>query len=65
MAAENKATAQTRRKHCDNRFIGRVQFKLKYDGMVVKKCILPQKEEETKEKTEKVTELTASISKTF
>ena len=32
--------ANFRCKHCDNRFIGRVQFKLKYDGMVVK-CILP------------------------
>jgi len=53
--------ANFRCKHCDNRFIGRVQFKLKYDGMVVKKCILPQKEEETKEKTEKVTELTAQV----
>lgn len=29
--------------------------------MVVKKCILPQKEEETKEKTEKVAELTAQV----
>ena len=53
--------ANFRCKHCDNRFIGRVQFKLKYDGMVVKKCILPQKEEEIKEKTEKVTELTAQV----
>ncbi len=53
--------ANFRCKHCDNRFIGRVQFKLKYDGMVVKKCILPQKEEEIKEKTEKVAELTAQV----
>ena len=53
--------ANFRCKHCDNRFIGRVQFKLKYDGMVVKKCILPHKEEENTEKTENGTELTAQV----
>ncbi len=31
-------------KNCKNHFIGRVQFKLKYDGMVVKKCTIPQKD---------------------
>ena len=44
--------ANFRCKHCDNRFIGRVQFKLKYDGMVVKNVFF-RKREETKEKTEK------------
>ncbi len=37
-------------RHCGNRFLGRVQFKLKYDGMVVKKTVLPY-EEEAKEST--------------
>ncbi|HEX3037765.1 MAG TPA: 3'-5' exonuclease [Oscillospiraceae bacterium] len=32
-------------KNCEHKFFGRVQFKLKYDGLVVKKCILPYKEE--------------------
>ena len=48
-------------KHCENSFIGRVQFKLKYDGMVVKKCILPKKEEEKQEKPEKIQEITAQV----
>ncbi len=33
---------------CNNCFTGKVQFKLKYDGMVVKKCILPPKNEAEK-----------------
>lgn len=32
-------------RHCGHRFFGRVQFKLKYEGMVVKKSILPFREE--------------------
>ncbi|MBW7573510.1 3'-5' exonuclease [Caproiciproducens faecalis] len=36
--------------HCHRRFYGRVQFKLKYEGMVVKKTILPVNAE--KDKTE-------------
>ena len=32
---------------CGHRFVGRVQFKLKYDGLVVKKAILPFRPEET------------------
>lgn len=32
-------------RHCGHRFFGRVQFKLKYEGMVVKKSILPFLEE--------------------
>ena len=32
-------------RHCGHRFCGRVQFKLKYEGMVVKKSILPFREE--------------------
>ena len=35
-------------RHCKRRFYGRVQFKLKYDGMVVKKAILPYVEEPEK-----------------
>ena len=31
-------------RYCDHHFYGRVQFKLKYDGMVVKKAILPFQE---------------------
>ncbi|MFU0833785.1 MAG: DNA polymerase III PolC-type [Oscillospiraceae bacterium] len=31
-------------RHCEHRFYGRVQFKLKYEGMVVKKTILPFQE---------------------
>lgn len=46
-------------KHCGNRFTGRVQFKLKYDGMVVKKCIIPKKEEEQQSEPEKTPEITA------
>ena len=37
-------------KNCRNKFYGRVQFKLKYDGLVVKKSILPIKELEVREK---------------
>lgn len=33
-------------KHCDHKFYGRVQFKLKYEGLVVKKAILPFVEKE-------------------
>nr|WP_319488525.1 3'-5' exonuclease [uncultured Caproiciproducens sp.] len=36
--------------HCHHRFYGRVQFKLKYEGMVVKKAILPVNAD--KDKTE-------------
>lgn len=36
-------------RNCRTRFYGRVQFKLKFDGMVVKKTILPYKEVEPKE----------------
>lgn len=36
-------------RNCRVRFYGRVQFKLKFDGMVVKKTILPYKEVEAKE----------------
>ena len=32
-------------RRCDHRFYGRVQFKLKYEGMVVKKTILPYRTE--------------------
>ncbi|WP_411677050.1 exonuclease domain-containing protein [Caproicibacter sp.] len=32
-------------KHCGHRFYGRVQFKLKYEGMIVKKAVLPFQEE--------------------
>lgn len=32
-------------RRCDSRFIGRVQFKLKYEGLVVKKTVLPVREE--------------------
>jgi len=28
-------------KRCQHQFYGRIQFKLKYDGLVVKKCVLP------------------------
>lgn len=35
-------------RHCKRRFYGRVQFKLKYDGMVVKKAVLPYQEEPEK-----------------
>lgn len=39
--------------HCHHEFCGRVQFKLKYEGMVVKKIILPvHAEEDKKEDTE-------------
>lgn len=36
-------------RHCGHSFCGRVQFKLKYEGMVVKKKILPLAEEKTEE----------------
>lgn len=36
-------------RNCRTRFYGRVQFKLKFDGLVVKKTILPFKEMEAKE----------------
>jgi inhibitor of KinA sporulation pathway (predicted exonuclease) len=36
-------------RHCNHQFIGRVQFKLKYEGLVVKKKILPYEEPEAKE----------------
>jgi inhibitor of KinA sporulation pathway (predicted exonuclease) len=36
-------------RHCDHQFIGRVQFKLKYEGLVVKKKILPYEEPEAKD----------------
>ena len=32
-------------RRCDNKFIGRVQFKLKYEGLVVKKTVLPLRQE--------------------
>ena len=34
---------------CHHRFVGRVQFKLKYEGMVVKKGIYPYQEKKPKE----------------
>lgn len=34
-------------RRCQHQFYGRVQFKLKYDGLVVKRCILPFEEETT------------------
>ena len=33
-------------KNCRSTFYGRVQFKLKYEGLVVKKCVLPVREDE-------------------
>ena len=51
MGAENKSyRANFHCKNCRNKFYGRVQFKLKYDGLVVKKSILPIKELEVREK---------------
>lgn len=38
--------------HCHHRFYGRVQFKLKYEGMVVKKGILPVNSEKDKAEDE-------------
>ncbi|MCI1955432.1 MAG: exonuclease domain-containing protein [Oscillospiraceae bacterium] len=35
-------------RHCGHKFYGRVQFKLKYEGLIVKKAILPVKEPEKK-----------------
>lgn len=46
-------------RHCGHRFFGRVQFKLKYEGMVVKKSILPFREEPE----ENGEEQTANVSK--
>lgn len=40
-------------RHCDHKFYGRVQFKLKYEGLVVKKAILPVVEKEKDSETEK------------
>ncbi len=53
--------ANFRCKHCDNRFIGRVQFKLKYDGMVVKNVFFRKRKKKPKKKRKKVTELTAQV----
>ncbi|MCI1966455.1 MAG: exonuclease domain-containing protein [Oscillospiraceae bacterium] len=40
-------------RHCGHQFFARVQFKLKYEGMVVKKTILPfQEKQEEVEKTQ-------------
>lgn len=39
-------------KSCRKKFFGRVQFKLKYDGLVVKKCTFPYKEEKKDETAE-------------
>lgn len=36
-------------RRCQHKFYGRVQFKLKYEGMTVKKAILPYHEEKDKE----------------
>ena len=52
--------ANFRCKRQGNRFIGRVQFKLKYDGMVVKNVFF-RKGRRNQRKTEKVTELTAQV----
>ena len=49
-------------RHCGSRFVGRVQFKLKYDGLVVKKCVLPCKEED-KSLPENTAELPARITR--
>lgn len=38
--------------HCDYRFTGRIQFKLKYDGLIVKKKNLPFQEESQEETAE-------------
>ncbi len=38
--------------HCHHKFYGRVQFKLKYEGMVVKKVVLPFNAEKDKEEAE-------------
>ena len=37
-------------RHCQHKFYGRVQFKLKYEGLVVKKSILPVNSEKEEEK---------------
>ena len=36
-------------RHCQHRFFGRVQFKLKYEGLIVKKYILPFREKPKEE----------------
>lgn len=45
--------AQFTCRSCGSKFLGRVQFKLKYDGMVVKKAVLPYVEKGKKEALEK------------
>ena len=37
-------------RHCQHRFFGRVQFKLKYEGLIVKKYILPFREKPKEER---------------
>lgn len=40
---------------CGNKFIGRIQFKLKYDGVhVIKKIIIPTSKQDTNKKTESI-----------
>lgn len=48
-------------RNCRNKFYGRVQFKLKYDGLVIKKTVCPIKELEVRDKEGK--ELGAVVSK--
>lgn len=38
--------------HCQHEFIGRIQFKLKYEGLVVKKKTMPLKQEQPQEEPE-------------
>ena len=44
-------------RHCQHRFFGRVQFKLKYEGLIVKKYILPFREKPKDERPKRCASL--------